>query len=468
MIILADDMGYGDVHALNPQSTIPTPNLDRLASAGMTFTDGHSPSAVCTPTRYGLLTGRYAWRTRLKSGVLGGYSRPLLEPDRLTIAGMLKRAGYRTAAIGKWHLGMQLPLKPGEQFDDGWDGDPGVDFTRPITDSPIHHGFDSFFGVTASLDMPPYVFVRDDHFDSVPDLEQQAVPFPHYIRRGPRSSDFVVDEVLDRLKDEAVRVIENAAATPQPLFLYLALTAPHKPAQPHARFRGTTGLGEYGDFVSQVDWTVGAVLEALDRAGMRDNTLVFFTSDNGSYMYSFNESENTDHVDDPGEQGYFPRHHRANGPFRGTKADIWEGGHHVPLLARWPGRVRPGSTCPSTVALVDLFATCAEVVGVKVDGGAAEDSYSLVRMLNGENVSRPVPVIHHSIDGMFSIREGNWKLVLGNGSGGREAPAGKPFQKPYQLYDLSNDIGETRDLASQHPEVVNRLTAHLESIRGED
>ncbi len=186
MIILADDMGYGDVHALNPQSTIPTPNLDRLAAEGMTFTDGHSPSAVCTPTRYGLLTGRYAWRTWLKSGVLGGYSRPLLAPDRLTIAGMLKQAGYRTAAIGKWHLGMQLPLKPGAQFDDGWDGDPGVDFTDPITDSPIHHGFDSFFGVTASLDMPPYVFVRDDHFASVPELEQEAVPFPHFIR--PRAA----------------------------------------------------------------------------------------------------------------------------------------------------------------------------------------------------------------------------------------------------------------------------------------
>ena len=468
VIILADDMGYGDVHALNPQSRIPTPSLDRVAGEGMSFVDGHSPSAVCTPTRYGLLTGRYAWRTRLKSGVLGGYSRPLLEPGRVTIAGLLKRAGYQTAAVGKWHLGMELPLKADAAFDDSWEGDPGVDFSRPITDSPIQHGFDSFFGVAASLDMPPYVFIRNSRFDSVPDLEQEAVPFPHYIRPGPRARDFIVDEVLDRLKDEAARIIEHAGSNPKPLFLYVALTAPHKPTQPQTRFRGRTALGEYGDFISQVDWTVGAIVDSIDRAGMRDNTLVFFTSDNGSYMYAFDESEAVDHVDDPAKQGYYSRNHRANGPFRGTKADIWEGGHHVPLLVRWPGQVPTGSSCRSTVALVDLFATCAEIAGAEIEEGVAQDSCSLLRMMRGEAAERPVPVIHHSIDGMFSIRDGKWKLVLGNGSGGREAPAGEPFQKPYQLYDLSRDLGETRDLASQNPDVVARLTARFETIRGRD
>ena len=467
VVILADDMGYGDVHALNPESKITTPNLDQLVSQGVTFTDGHSPSAVCTPTRYGLLTGRYCWRSQLKRGVLGGYSPPLIDSDRPTIATMLKSAGYYTGAIGKWHLGMTLPKTASDADTTRWDGDPGIDFGGKIADSPIHRGFDYYFGVCASLDMAPYVYVRNDRFTALPTSQQPAVKFPHFIRKGPRAEDFVVDKVLDRLTEEAEQFIAKAAEGDKPFFLYLPLTAPHKPTQPEKRFRGKTGLNEYGDFVVQVDWTVGQVLGALDKANVAADTLVVYTSDNGSYMFRYDDPNEPDHVDDATIQGYRAANHRANGLFRGTKADIWEAGHHVPLIVRWPGFVDAGSKCEGTVCLTDLYATFAEIVGVELADDCAEDSLSLVSLVNGVVASRGAPVIHHSANGVFAIREGKWKLVAGNGSGGREAPRGKPFEKPYQLYDMSTDIGETNDVAAANPQVVKRLTERLEQIRND-
>jgi arylsulfatase A-like enzyme len=465
VIILADDMGYGDVQALNPESKIPTPNLNQLARQGMTFTDGHSPSAVCTPTRYGLLTGRYCWRSRLQRGVLGGYSSPLLAPDRSTIATMLKSKGYHTGAVGKWHLGMELPRRTSNSDEvERWDGDPGIDFGGVITDSPIHHGFDDYFGVSASLDMAPYVYIRNDRFTMKPTLEQPAIKFPHFVRKGPRAEDFRIDKVLDRLTEEATAFLRKAAQGEQPFFLYLPLTAPHKPTQPAARFRGQTPLGEYGDFVAQVDWTVGQVLKALNESDVANNSLVVFTSDNGSYMYCY-EDEREDHVSDSTVQGFRSANHRANGTLRGTKADVWEAGHRVPLFVRWPGEVQPGSTCSTTVCLTDLYATIAEIVGAELSAEEAEDSCSLVGMLDGTSTRRGAPVVNHSANGMFAIRDGRWKLVLGNGSGGRQAPRGKPFQKPYQLFDLDEDLSETKDVADQHPEIVQRLTDMLDDIR---
>lgn len=468
VMILADDMGFGDVQCLNQSSTIPTPNLDQLASDGMTFTDGHSPSGVCTPTRYGLLTGRYCWRTRLKRGVLGGYSEPLLETDRETIGTMLQAAGYYTGAVGKWHLGMNLPYKQGVEADTSkWAGDPGIDFGGVISDSPIHHGFNEYFGVSASLDMAPYVYVRNDRFTMLPTLQQEAVRFPHFVRQGPRAEDFIIDEVLDKLTEEAVSFIQRSSEKDQPFFLYMPLTGPHKPTQPHERFRGKTGLNEYGDFIVQVDWTVGQVMKALDDVGVADNTLVMFSSDNGSYMFRYDE-EREDHVSDATIQGYLASHHRANGPFRGTKADIYEAGHHVPFFVRWPGKVEPGSKCSEPVCLTDCFATFAQVAGTEPKPGAAEDSFSMVGMLRGEELGRGVPVIHHSAGGMFAIRDGDWKLIAGNGSGGRERPSGKPFEKPYQLYNMSEDIGEQKNLIDEHPEIVEELLEKLESIRNSD
>lgn len=463
VLIMADDMGYGDVHALNPSSTIPTPHLDRLARQGMTFTDAHTPSGVCTPTRYGLLTGRYCWRSSLKRGVLGGYSPPLIDKDRLTIAGMLKQKGYVTGAVGKWHLGMNMPMKKdGDRST--WQGDPGIDWSARIEDSPITRGFDYYFGVSASLDMAPYVYVENDGFTMKPMHQQKAVRFPDFVRAGPRAEDFVIDEVLDRLADKATGFIAKHARGDKPFFLYMPLTAPHKPTTPHKRFAGKTDLGPYGDFIVQVDDTAGRVLKAIDEAGIADNTLVIFTSDNGSYMYRYDDADRKDHVDDPTVQGYRAAHHRANGPWRGTKADIYEGGHHVAFFARWPGRIEAGSKCAEPICLTDVFATCAEIVGASLGSDVAEDSLSLWPMMAGKDAKRGVPVIYHSAGGMFAIREGKWKLILGDGSGGRERPAGKPFGKPYQLYDMSADAAETTNLVEQQAEVAERLAQRFQQI----
>jgi arylsulfatase A-like enzyme len=468
VVILADDMGYGDVQALNPSSKIPTPNLNTLAAEGMTFTDGHSPSAVCTPTRYGLLTGRYCWRTELKRGVLGGYSKPLLKPGRATIASMLRASGYTTGAVGKWHLGMDLPLLKNNADTSRWDGDPGIDFSGIIIDSPIHHGFDSYFGVTGSLDMAPYVYVRNDRFTMEPSIQQQAVSFPHFVRKGPRATDFVIADVLDDIAGEAADYIGEASKKDAPYFLYMPMTGPHKPAQPHERFRGKTGLKEYGDFVAQVDWTVGHVLDAIDASDEADRTLVFYTSDNGSYMYRYDDDQQKDHVQDATVQGFRSENHRANGIRRGTKADIWEAGHRVPFFVRWPGHIKAGTQNSGTVCLTDIYATCAAVVGADLSDSEAEDSISLLPMLQGKTVARGAPVINHSAGGMFAIRDGRWKLVAGNGSGGRQAPKGRPFQKPYQLFDLQADPGEAHNIADQHPDIVARLTESLAVIRNGD
>jgi arylsulfatase A len=466
VVILADDLGYGDVHAYAPDSRLETPAFDRIAAEGLRFTDAHSPSAVCSPTRYALLTGRYAWRTRLQSGVLGPYDPPLIAPGEATLGTLLRSAGYRTAAIGKWHLGLALPMRAEHDETSTWEGDPGVDFAGRIADGPTHHGFERYFGVAASLDMPPYVFVEDDRFRELPTVRQPQQPFPHFVREGPRSLDFRLDSALDDLTREAVAFLEEAAEGEAPFFLYFPLTAPHKPTLPHEHFRGRTGLGEYGDLVAQVDWTVGRVLRALDEAGVAEETLLVVTSDNGSYMYR-REDPTRDHVSDPANQGYHPDHHRPNGELRGTKADIYEAGHRVPFLVRWPGRVPAGEVCAETVCHVDLFATLVELLDLELPAGAAPDSRSLAALLaDPGEARRGAPVVHHSINGTFALREGRWKAIFSTGSGGRERPRGAPFDG-VRLFDLEADPGETRDLAAGHPELVERMTAELERIRAE-
>jgi arylsulfatase A len=464
IFILADDMGYGDVQSLNPKSKIPTPNLNRLAKEGMTFSDAHSPSAVCTPTRYGVITGRYCWRSRLKRGVLSGYSAPLIEINRPTVGSVLQKAGYHTAAIGKWHLGMNMTRraggKPGKER---WDGDGNVDFTKPIANGPITRGFHEYFGVSASLDMAPYVWIENDHFAKPPTLQQKAVKFPGFVRNGPRSDDFEFEKGLDVLAARAAGFLERMAKEKKTFFLYLPLTGPHKPVTPHPRFKGKTGLGPYGDFVMNVDDAVGQVLKALDETKLADNTLVIFTSDNGSFMYRIDDE--LDHVSEHGKQQYNSKHHTANGQWRGTKADVWEGGHHVPFFARWPGKIKAGSQCNRVITHTDLFATAAEVAGTKVPKGAAADSYSYFPLLlgNEKKYSRP-PVIHHSSGGMFAIREGDWKLILGNGSGGRQAPKGKPFQKPFFLANILEDGAETKNRAESDAKIAARLEAAFHKI----
>ena len=458
IFILADDMGYGDIQALNPQSRVPTPHLNQLANEGVAFTDAHSGAAVCTPTRYGVVTGRYCWRTRLKRGVLNGYSPHLIDPERLTIADVMKRSGYHTACIGKWHLGMDLPAT-------NEDGQRRIDHTRPIANGPNALGFDYFLGVTASLDMPPYVFVENDRFPTPVTAQYRKTDFPNYSRAGLMATGFSHEEALDQLTRKAVDYIDARSKEQQPFFLYFPLTAPHKPCLPAQRFRGKTSLGDYGDFVTQVDWVVGQIDEVLKANGLTDNTLLIYTSDNGSYMYRWDEDK-PDHITEPSVQGFHPTKHQANYIWRGTKADIWEAGHHVPYLVRWPGVVRPGTRCDETICLTDLMATLAEITGFQLPSNAGEDSFSLVPLLQGRKPPIPrTPVVHHSGSGMFSLREGKWKMVFGNGSGGRQRPRGKPFEKPYFLFDLEQDPSETTNVIEAHPEIARRLTERLETIR---
>ncbi len=469
VFILCDDLGWGDLRCLNSQAKIPTPHADRLAREGMVFTDCHSSSAVCTPTRYGLLTGRYNWRSRLKKGVLGGMSPPLLEPGRPTVASFLKEQGWRTAAIGKWHLGMEWTRQPaaeafGDDIEKGADGW-RVDFTAPIQRGPLTAGFDEFFGIAASLDMVPYAFIEGDRVTDVPTTDKD---FPMMegrragrTRRGPAAADFEAVEVLPRLVDRAVHFISQQASEAEkgtPFFLYLPLASPHTPIVPSADWAGRSGLNPYADFVMQTDAALGAVLDALDRGGVADRTLVIFTSDNGcSPQANFNELR---------AQGHDP-----SGPFRGTKADIFEGGHRVPFLARWPGRVKPGSRTDQLACLNDFFATCAEIAGKKLPSDAAEDSVSLLPVLEGRaTASVREALVHHSINGSFAIRQGHWKLALCPDSGGWSDP--KPGAKTadlpaVQLYDLEADPAESRNVQADHPDVVAKLRALLEKYRAE-
>ena len=439
--ILADDMGYGDISRLNPESKIRTPCLDRLAGEGMAFTDAHSTSAVCTPSRYSIMTGRYNWRSTLKRGVSFGYDRHLIEDGRTTVASFLKRHGYATGCVGKWHLGIDWALNS-DAFDD-------VDYSRPIANGPRVFGFDYFFGISGSLDMIPYVYIENDRVTALPDRVIEAGVGKGFWREGPISHDFRHEDVLPTLTRKAVDFIAEQSAN-TPFFLYFPLSAPHAPILPTPEFQGASGTNAYGDFVLMVDSVVGQVMAALDRAGVSDNTILIFTSDNGcSPMADFAELAGYDH---------HPSYH-----FRGHKADIYEGGHRIPLLLRWPESVRAGAVCDDTVCLVDLLATCAELLGDDLPNSAGEDSVSNLPLWLEIPGAAPVreATVHHSIDGSFSIRQDHWKLELCPGSGGWSWP--KPGAEcegmpPIQLYDLNADIGERVNLYDQHTEVVRRLT----------
>ncbi|RPI28023.1 MAG: arylsulfatase [Acidobacteria bacterium] len=453
--ILADDLGYGDVSCFNPESRIRTPNLDRLAAQGRTFTDAHAGAAVCSPTRYGILTGRYSWRTRMKSGVLWGYSRSLIPANRMTVASLLKRHNYQTACIGKWHLGLDWTLRdkrvpadtPAELGDN-------VDFAGPIAGGPNSLGFDYFFGISASLDMAPYVYLQNGRVTALPDREtEQKVPQAQFWRKGPTGADFRHEEVLPKLTEKAVGFIRQNAQ--RRFFLYLPLAAPHVPVLPLPPFRGKSGTTLYGDFVLQVDDTVRQVLDALKEQGVENNTLVVMTSDNG-----FAPPAGRDELV---KMGHFP-----SAQFRGSKADIFEGGHRIPFIARWPGHIPANTSCPETICLTDLMATCAGLVGEKLPPGAGEDSFNVLPALLGQNYSAPLreATVHQSMDGSLAIRQGRWKLEMCPGSGGWSdpKPGGEETKKlpPLQLYDLTNDPAETRNLCDAHPEVVRKLRSLLE------
>ncbi len=456
VFIMADDMGYGDVRCYNPQSKIPTPNMDALADQGVRFTDAHSPSAVCTPTRYGVLTGRYCWRTRLKKGVLNGFSRPLISGDQLTVAELLKEHGYRTACIGKWHLGVGWQSADGKPLNDSARAE-RVDFTKPITDGPNQHGFDySFITAACSTVDSPYVFIENG--------KCTAQPTATMVRTGPvtifgsRSGPMVPgwsNEDVDLTYVEKTRrfLKQHKQKYPaKPFFVYLPLSAPHAPWLPPDFVKGQSGTGPRGDLVVLVDWCVGRVLDALEQLGFSNNTLVIVTSDNGPRI---------------GKNG-----HKSAGDFRGYKSHVWEGGHRIPFIVRWPGKTKPATQTSRLICLSDLMATCAAIVGAPLPNNAGQDSFNILPALLDEKPDKPVRnhIISHSSKGVFAIRQDNWKLILDTkASGGWVGPwdsSPKPGS-PGQLYNLADDPYEKNDLWDKHPQIVKRLTGLLEKIKAQ-
>jgi arylsulfatase A-like enzyme len=479
VVIMADDLGIGDPGCYNPDSRIPTPHLDRLAAEGLRFSDAHTPSAVCTPTRYGLLTGRYCWRTRLTRGVLYGYSPPLIDADRATLASMLREHGYHTGIVGKWHLGLGWQAKesarsisPDKSAAARREslGPESVDFSQPLTAGPHTVGFDFSYIIPASLDMDPYVWIRNGQVEELPTVDDPGSKRvwsggKGFWRPGPRAPSFRHDQVLPTIARQSVEYIRRRAEGDGPFFLYVPLNSPHTPWVPTKEFHGTSKAGPYGDFVHQSDWAVGQILAALDEHDLTERTLVVVTSDNGSHW-------------PPGEIERW--NHRANADWRGMKADIWEGGHRVPLIVRWPGVVAPEGTSDQTVCLTDLFATLAAVVGHRLDRAEAEDSFDLTPVLRDEATEpttlgeqRPIrpATVHHSLDGTFAIRRGAWKMVEGNlGSGGFSPPRvgpPKPGGPAGQLYHLGDDPSEHDNRWQGEPETVGELTRMLERFREE-
>lgn len=462
IFILCDDLGYGDVKCLNPEGKIATPHMDRLAAEGMIFTDAHSGSSVCTPTRYGVMTGRYAWRSKLQSGVLGGLSPRLIEQGRLTVPAFLKQNGYHTACVGKWHLGMDW-VRTGEISEMSIEKPVqvrNVDYTKPVTNGPTSVGFDTYFGISASLDMVPYCFIENDRVAAHP-TETMKIPMNGakggFTREGPGSPGFRGEDVLPALTQRALKIIGEKAADAKngkPFFIYMPLNSPHTPIVPSEKWQGKSGLSLYADFVMETDDSIGQLMRATEENGLAQDTLIIVTSDNGcspSADFPFHLSK-----------GHNPSHN-----LRGHKADIFDGGHRVPFIVRWPARVKGGQKTAQLTCLTDLMATAADILGQKLPEDAAEDSFSFLPALTGQKsaVTRP-NIIHHSINGSFAIREGSLKLNLCADSGGWSdprpgtAPAGSPES---QLYDLSTDIAEQNNLLNSRSEDAARLKALLEA-----
>ena len=469
VLILADDLGYGDPGCFNDASKIPTPHIDRLAAEGLRLTDAHSPSSVCTPTRYGILTGRYAWRTKLKRGVLWPWDPPLLEHDRLTLPELLRDEGYRTACIGKWHLGWDWPIDQDAHITDVFKGHTipakrragfakRIDWSRPTRGGPLAHGFDHYFGDDVP-NFPPYAFIQDDRVTAKPTVSKPKGMFGH---AGPATPGWDLSVVLPTLAQRAASWIDSLGDEPtKPFFLYVPLTAPHTPIATSPHMRGKSKAGDYGDFVHEVDWTVGQILAALDRTQLAENTLVVFTSDNGSPQ--------RDGTGMSGPVGSVKRRfgHDPSRPWRGLKSDAWEGGHRVPFVARWPGHVPAGRSSAQPWVHTDLYRSLATLTGCTVPPAAGEDSFDLSAVLLGGATEEPVRdhLVHHSGNGLFAIRQGSWKLILGKRSGGftrykppADAPAG-------QLFDLDAGPAESANVYVENPDVVKRLSTRLDRIR---
>ncbi|TKG92480.1 sulfatase [Puteibacter caeruleilacunae] len=463
--ILADDMGYGDVSALNSMAKVKTPALDQIVHQGVHFTDAHTNSAVCTPTRYGILTGRYCFRSRLKSGVLVGHEPSLIESGRETVASLLKANGYHTGCVGKWHLGLDWkkkdeskPLYEGNLWN--LSSTDNVDYAANVDGGPNDHGFDYGYIIPASLDIAPYTYIEN---------EKVTAPVTRHVetwrcedargmwyRHGDTADDFKHEDVLSQLTNKAVGYINKQAKGNKPFFLYFPLTAPHTPWLPSKEFRGKSGAGVYGDFVMMVDNTVQQVLDAVKQNGIDNNTIIVFTSDNGSHWL-------------PSDIKQFG--HEANVGRIGMKSDAWDGGHRVPFLVRWPEKVKAGTSSDEVICTTDLLATCADIVGANLANNAGEDSYSFLPVLLGKKQDKTIreATIHHSIGGTFAIRKGDWKFIDAKGSGGwslSEKKAGEDAL-PGQLFNMKEDPKEQNNLYAEKPELVKELKALIEKYKSQ-
>ncbi len=462
VILYADDMGFGDLAANDPAARIPTPHLDRLAAEGMRFTDAHSSSGVCTPSRYALLTGRQHWRQF--HGIVDSFGAPALPAGRLTLAAMLRDKGYATACIGKWHLGWDWAAirKPGAQPAKGTGYAPDAfDWSRSIPGGPRERGFDHYFGDDVP-NFPPYAWIEDDRVVEPPTVGYVPAPTPpegnHEGRPGPMVAGWRLDAVMPAITAHAVQWIETRRGEPQPFFLYMSFTSPHAPIVPSAAFTGQTSVGGYGDYVAQTDAAAGEILDALTRCGFADDTIVIFTSDNGPEHYAFERVRRTGH--------------RSMGPLRGVKRDTFEGGHRVPMVVRWPGVVKAGGVSDALVGQVDTMATLAAVVGAPLSADAAEDSFDLLPVWRGEATRGREFMVHNTNRDRYAIRSGDWVLI--------DAPTGSETKMPDwfteaegysagngegMLFDLRHDLGQRVDRYAQEPARVAEMRALLARIR---
>lgn len=477
LVILADDLGYGDVQCNNPErGKIPTPNIDRLAAQGMRFTDGHSSSGVCSPSRYTLLTGRYHWRTKLQSGIVGVFGDPLIAADRMTIGTLAKQQGCRTACIGKWHLGWDWPVTKEQRPLLASSKQPADEaarlnkkaaaagaiateqqiaawrdiFSKPIAGGPCTRGFDLYFG-TDIPNWPPFCFIQNDRTLGIPTefLPRECMMKNQASQQGPALKGWKLEGILPALGDRTIQFIGESVQKKEPFLIYMPLTSPHTPLAVNPEWMDKSKLNLFADFVMETDAVVGRVLDALEKSGAADNTLVLFTADNGCAPYIG--------VQDLEKRGHYP-----SGPLRGYKADAWEGGHRVPFMVRWPGVVKAGSVCNQLVYQADFIRTFADVFGVKLPDNAGEDSFSLMPLLKGEDKPIRENAVSASIQGVPALRSGTWKYIPAPGSGGWGS--GGDQSQPVQLYNLADDLGETKNLAASMPEKVAEMKALLEKL----
>lgn len=470
VVILADDLGYGDVGVYNPESKIPTPNIDRMAAQGVRFVDAHTPCGVCSPTRYGLMTGRYPWRTELKTQVLWPWDKPLIDKDRLTLPKMLKASGYKTACFGKWHLGWDWATTDGSKVNSQVRiGDPQreiryefarkVKFDEPVREGPTTRGFDYYFGVDLP-NFPPYTFIENDRLLARP-TEQK--PDKMFGWPGAMAPGWKLEDVQPEITRRAAKYVRENAGKDQPFFMYFPLTSPHTPIAPAAEFAGKSRAGQYGDFVYQTDWAVGQVMDAIRESGTANDTIVIFTSDNGPENLTYPV------LSDFG--------HRSQGPLRGAKRMLWEGGHRVPFIAWGPGRVPVGATESEIVCLTDVMATMAGVTGNKLPNESAEDSYNIGPALFGQKRAKPIreATVHHSMNDEYGLRQGDWVFIdSAKSAHGAAEPAWwrerhgiEPHSQPAELFNLREDLRETKNRYAEHPERVRQMSALLERYKNE-